>query len=32
MLGLSEERDDIEEDDYLLCCSYPLTDNIYLEI
>lgn len=31
MLGLNE-RDDIEDGDYLLCCSYPLTDNIYLEI
>jgi ring-1,2-phenylacetyl-CoA epoxidase subunit PaaE len=32
MIGLTKERDDLEEDDYLLCCSYPITDNIYIQI
>lgn len=32
MIGLSKERVDLEPQDYLLCCSYPLTDHVYLEI
>jgi ring-1,2-phenylacetyl-CoA epoxidase subunit PaaE len=32
MIGLTKGRDDLEKDDYLLCCSYPLTDDVYLEI
>jgi ring-1,2-phenylacetyl-CoA epoxidase subunit PaaE len=32
MIGLSKERTDLEQQDYLLCCSHPLTDNVYLEI
>lgn len=32
MIGLSKERVDLEQQDYLLCCSHPLTDNVYLEI
>lgn len=32
MIGLSKEREDLEQHDYLLCCSYPLTDDVYLEI
>lgn len=32
MIGLSKERDDLEKEDYLLCCSYPLTDNVSVEI
>ncbi|TDE43935.1 ferredoxin--NADP reductase [Flavobacterium rhamnosiphilum] len=32
MIGLAKERDDLEKDDYLLCCSYPTTDNIYIKI
>ena len=32
MLGLSKERNDIKIGEYLLCCSYPLTDNVYIEI
>lgn len=32
MIGLAKERDDLEKDDYLLCCSYPMTDNIYIKI
>jgi ring-1,2-phenylacetyl-CoA epoxidase subunit PaaE len=32
MIGLSNEREDLEGQDYLLCCSHPLTDDVYLEI
>ena len=32
MLGLSKDRLDIKNGEYLLCCSYPLTDNVYIEI
>lgn len=32
MIGLAKERGDLEKDDYLLCCSYPMTDNIYIKI
>lgn len=32
MIGLGKERDDLKDEDFLLCCSYPLTDNVYIEI
>lgn len=32
MIGLTKERVDLEQQDYLLCCSHPLTDDVYLEI
>lgn len=32
MIGLSKERDDLEKEDYLLCCSYPLTEDVSVEI
>jgi ring-1,2-phenylacetyl-CoA epoxidase subunit PaaE len=32
MIGLSKERDDLEKDEFLLCCSYPLTQKISVEI
>lgn len=32
MIGLSKERDDLDKGDYLLCCSYPLTDNVSIQI
>lgn len=32
MIGLSKERADLESQDYLLCCSYPLSDEICVEI
>lgn len=32
MIGLAKERDDLEKVDYLLCCSHPLTNNVYIEI
>jgi len=32
MIGLSKTRNDLREDEYLLCCSHPLTENVYIEI
>jgi len=32
MIGLSKERDDLQSDEFLLCCTHPLTENVYLEI
>jgi ring-1,2-phenylacetyl-CoA epoxidase subunit PaaE len=32
MIGLLKEREDLEVQDYLLCCSHPLTDDVYLEV
>lgn len=32
MIGLSKERHDLDKADYLLCCSYPLTDDVFVEI
>jgi ring-1,2-phenylacetyl-CoA epoxidase subunit PaaE len=32
MIGLTNERTDLQKEEYLLCCSYPLTDNVYIEI
>jgi ring-1,2-phenylacetyl-CoA epoxidase subunit PaaE len=32
MIGLSKERDDLETQDYLLCCSYPLSEGVCVEI
>lgn len=32
MIGLSKPRMDLKEDEYLLCCSYPMTNNVCLEI
>ncbi|WP_289663051.1 flavin reductase family protein [Flavobacterium panacagri] len=32
MIGLSKERNDLRKEEYLLCCSYPLTDNVSVEI
>ncbi|MEO8236787.1 MAG: ferredoxin--NADP reductase [Flavobacterium sp.] len=32
MIGLSKERDDLDQGDYLLCCSYPLTDSVCIQI
>lgn len=32
MLGLSKERDDLAQDEFLLCCSYPLTSQISIEV
>lgn len=31
MIGI-EEREDLLEDEFLLCCTYPLTNNVYIEI
>lgn len=32
MLGLNKKRKDLAEDEYLLCCSYPLTRELSLEV
>ena len=32
MIGLIKEREDLAQDEFLLCCSYPLTKEIYIEI
>ncbi|WP_158618321.1 flavin reductase family protein [Flavobacterium bomense] len=32
MIGLTKERKDLKKEDYLLCCSHPLTDDVCVEI
>ncbi|WP_228520779.1 2Fe-2S iron-sulfur cluster-binding protein [Flavobacterium sp. HJJ] len=32
MIGLDKPRMDLAENEYLLCCSYPLTDNVIVKI
>ncbi|MBF4492912.1 iron-sulfur cluster-binding domain-containing protein [Flavobacterium sp. MR2016-29] len=32
MIGLSKPRTDLNENEYLLCCSYPVTNNVCVEI
>jgi len=32
MIGLVKERTDLKSDEYLLCCSYPLSGNVCVEI
>jgi len=32
MIGLRNPRTDLNENEYLLCCSYPLTNNVCVEI
>lgn len=32
MIGLPKPRIDLQPDEYLLCCSHPLTDNVYVTI
>lgn len=32
MIGLQKERSDLNEEEYLLCCSYPLSDDVCLEV
>ncbi|GGE55775.1 ring-1,2-phenylacetyl-CoA epoxidase subunit PaaE [Pedobacter psychrotolerans] len=32
MIGLSKQREDLEIDEFLLCCTHPLTDNVHIEI
>jgi ring-1,2-phenylacetyl-CoA epoxidase subunit PaaE len=32
MLGLSDKREDLSKNEFLLCCSYPLTNKIVLEV
>lgn len=32
MLGISNKREDLENDEFLLCCSYPLSSQVILEV
>jgi len=32
MIGLNKVREDLKHDEYLLCCTHPLTENVYIEI
>lgn len=32
MIGLNKPRTDLNDNEFLLCCSYPLTNNICIEI
>jgi ring-1,2-phenylacetyl-CoA epoxidase subunit PaaE len=32
MIGLKETRNDLAVDEFLLCCSHPLNDDVYLEV
>lgn len=32
MIGLTKDRDDLMSDEYLVCCTHPLSDNVYIEI
>jgi ring-1,2-phenylacetyl-CoA epoxidase subunit PaaE len=32
MIGLAQERKDLAQDEFLLCCSYPLTNSINIEV
>lgn len=32
MIGLTKERVDLAQDEFLLCCSYPLTNQISIEV
>jgi len=32
MIGLNKKREDLKDDEYLLCCSHPLTDDVSIKI
>lgn len=32
MLGLTKEREDLAQDEFLLCCSYPLVSEVNIEV
>jgi len=32
MIGLTKEREDLKAEEYLLCCSYPASENIFIKI
>jgi ring-1,2-phenylacetyl-CoA epoxidase subunit PaaE len=32
MIGLSHVREDLAQDEFLLCCSHPVTENVYIAI
>jgi len=31
-IGLTKERDDLLDNEYLLCCTHPFTDSVFIEI
>jgi len=32
MIGLSKQRADLEQNEFLLCCTHPITENVHIEI
>lgn len=32
MIGLDKQREDLKADEFLLCCSHPLTNDVYIEV
>lgn len=32
MIGLTKDRDDLLTDEFLICCTHPLSDDVYIEI
>lgn len=32
MIGLTRDRNDLLADEYLVCCTHPLSNNVYIEI
>jgi ring-1,2-phenylacetyl-CoA epoxidase subunit PaaE len=32
MIGLQHKRDDLNDEEYLLCCTYPLSENVHIKI
>jgi len=32
MIGLTKQREDLFEDECLLCCSHPTTEDVIIEI
>ena len=32
MIGLTNQRNDLNDKEFLLCCSYPLTDDVHIKI
>lgn len=32
MIGLSKQRVDLEQNEFLLCCTHPITENVHIEI
>lgn len=32
MIGLTDQRNDLNDNEFLLCCSYPITDDVHIKI